>query len=766
MPVIRPLLNKVIKKIISKFSSFESDEQLQIMLDATPIVMNFWTRDNRNINTNEEAVKLFEVSSKKEYLDRFFDLSPEYQSDGRQSKEKAFEYIQKAFDKGYLRFLWEHQKLNKEIIPCEITLIRVRYREDYIVVGYARDLREVKKLKDEKENAEQLSRQKNAFLANISHEIRTPMNVILGITEIQLQNENNSRETKEALTNIYNSGYLLLKIINNILDLSKIEAGKLDLEFVNYNVSDLIHDTLNMFVMHYDNKPIHFVIHVDENIPESLYGDDLRIKQILNNLLTNAFKYTDQGEIIFSVLIESQNGSVITRDNKITLVFRVQDSGQGMNKDQIKKLFEEYTRFNMEANHAVEGIGLGMPITKYLVNMMDGEITVESEPGKGSVFTVRLPQIIVDRTPIGKTASEKLKEFRIGQSSAIVNIPQIDREYMPYGRILLVDDVDTNLYVARGLMDLYGLSTDAVSSGFDAIEKINSGSVYDVVFMDHFMPKMDGIQATKIIRDMGYNKPIVALTANAMIGQAEIFIEKGFNGFISKPIDVHQLDTILNKFVRDTQPPEVVEAARKLKSKLKNNSKKVKQSNLDEKLTDAFVREAEKAVSVLRKLLENNFKRQDDLQSFIIVAHSMKSALGNIYEPGHAVLAAALEKAGLQKDFSLINNETPLFIEALESIIKKYKSSEKDAVAYPENNELSDEETVFLLEKLSIIKTTCVTFNNKEARNALDELKQRIWPRRITDNLNEISVHLLHSAFKTIAIITENTINMCKTHSG
>jgi signal transduction histidine kinase/CheY-like chemotaxis protein/HPt (histidine-containing phosphotransfer) domain-containing protein len=765
MPVIRPFINKLLKKVIKKYLTLEADEQLQVLLDATPLVMNFWNSDYKNIFTNEEAVKLFELSSKQEYLDKFFDLSPEYQKDGSLSKERAYELIKKTFDEGYCRFLWDHQKLNGEIIPCEITLVRVRYQKGFIVAGYTRDIRDMVKLMDEKENAEHLSRQKNVFLANISHEIRTPMNVILGITEIQLQNEVNSKETKEALTNIYNSGYLLLKIINNILDLSKIESGKLDLEFVNYNVSDLIHDTLNMFVMHYDNKPIHFIIHVDENIPELLYGDDLRIKQILNNLLTNAFKYTDQGEIIFSVLYETQNGSAVAMDNKIILVFCVQDTGQGMDKNQLEKLFEEYTRFNLEANHAVEGIGLGMPITKYLVNLMDGEINVESNPGKGSVFTVKLPQIIVDRTPLGKTASEKLRKFRIGQSSAIVNLPQIDREYMPYGRVLLVDDVDTNLYVARGLMDLYGLSTDTVSSGFEAIEKINSGSTYDIVFMDHFMPKMDGIQATKIIRDIGYQQPIVALTANAMIGQAEIFIEKGFNGFISKPIDVYQLDTILNKFVRDTQSPEVVEAARKLKSKLKNNSKKVKQSNLDEKLTDAFVREAEKAASALIKLLENNFKRQDDLQSYIIIAHSMKSALENIYEPGHAVLAATLEKAGLQKDFTLINNETPAFIEALETLSKKYKSNEKDADVYPDNKELSDEDILFLLEKLSIIKSTCVTFNNKEARNALDELKQRVWPRRISNNLNEISVHLLHSAFKTIAIITENTMNMCKTQS-
>jgi len=761
MPLIRPFINKLLTRIIKKHLSFEADEQLQILLDATPLVMNFWNKDFKNILTNEEAVKLFELKSKQEYLDRFFELSPEYQKDGSLSKDKAFELIKKAFDEGYCRFLWDHQKLNGEIIPCEVTLVRVKYQKDFIVTGYTRDLREMTKLMDEKENAEQLSRHKNAFLANISHEIRTPMNVILGITEIQLQNENNSMETKEALTNIYNSGYLLLKIINNILDLSKIEAGRLNLELVNYNVSDLVNDTLNMFVMHYDNKPIHFVIHADENIPVSLFGDDLRIKQILNNLLTNAFKYTDQGEIIFSVLAEMENTKVKINNNKVTLIFRVQDTGQGMTKEQLDELFEEYTRFNKDANHAIEGIGLGMPITKYLVNMMEGDISVDSEPGKGSTFTVRLPQGIVDSTPLGYEAAEKLKKFRIGQSSTVLNLPQIEREYMPYGRILIVDDVETNLYVARGLMDLYGLSTETVTSGFEAVERINAGCIYDIVFMDHFMPKMDGIQATKIIRDIGYQRPIVALTANAMIGQAEIFIEKGFNGFISKPIDVRQLDAILNTFVRDTQSQQVVEAARKLKAKLKNSSVKLKQTNFDEKLNQAFLKETEKAIEVLKKLLENNFKRQDDLQSYIIKVHSMKSALENMYETGHATLAANLEKAGLEKNLAVIKSETHVFIEALESLAKKYKANEKEETVYPDGMELSAEDAGFLWEKLTIIKAACKTFDRKEAKTALEELKKKIWPRRINSNLNEISVHLLHSAFKTIEAIADNTMKMC-----
>jgi signal transduction histidine kinase/DNA-binding response OmpR family regulator len=755
--VIASLLSIILVRIVAGTNAAE--EQMQIMLDATPLGMSFWDRNNRNINTNEEAVRLFELSNKQEYLDRFFDLSPEYQKDGIPSKEKAVECIQKAFKEGYHRFLWQHQKLNGEIIPCEITLVRVKYKNDYILAGYTRDLRELTKLMDEKENAEHISRHKDAFLTNISHEIRTPMNVILGITEIQLQNENLSQETKEALINIYNSGYLLLKIINNILDLSKIEAGKLEIEAVNYNAADLINDTLNMFVMHYDHKPIRFVINVDENIPLTLFGDDLRIKQILNNLLTNAFKYTEQGEVSFSVYVEPQNDPEKITDKKVMLVFRVQDTGQGMTKEQVDKLFEEYTRFNLDANRSVEGIGLGMPITKYLVQMMNGEISVESEPGEGSVFTVRLPQVIVDSAVLGKIVSDNMKQFRVGQSSNIIK-PQIDREYMPYGRILIVDDVDTNLYVAKGLMDLYGLSIETASSGYEAIEKIKAGCIYDIVFMDHFMPNMDGMQTTEIMRNMGYKQPVIALTANAMLGQAEVFIANGFNGFVSKPIDVYQLDTILNKFVRDIQSSEVVEAARKLKAMLKDHSKERSQSNLDIQLTETFVKEAEKAVIVLEKMLGSNFKREDDIQTYIIKVHSMKSALDNIYEPGYASLAGELERAGMDMNLALIKDRTPEFLESLELLINKYKPKEKDRQVYPDNNELSAEDAAFLREKLSKIKTACAVFNKKEVKDALDELRQKIWPRRINNNINEISVHLLHSAFKTIVKLVEKTMEL------
>jgi signal transduction histidine kinase/CheY-like chemotaxis protein len=737
-------------------------EQMQIMLDATPLVMNFWNRAFNNINTNEEALKLFEVSSKKEYCERFFELSPEYQNDGRLSGEKAKELIQKAFDEGYCRFEWTHRKLNGELIPSEITLVRVKYQDDYIVAGYTRDLREVAKLAAEKEFAEQNSRNKNAFLANLSHEIRTPMNVIMGIAEIQLQNENILKETQEAFSNIYNSGFLLLKIINDVLDLSKIEAGKMELLPVNYNIASLINDTVYMFVMRYDNKPVNFLVSIDENIPSILSGDDLRVKQILNNILSNAFKYTDSGEITLSVASAPQD-ETDDRENQITLVFRVQDTGQGMTPEQLDKLFDEYTRFNLKANRSIDGAGLGMPITKYLVSMMNGKIFVESEPGKGSLFTVSLPQKIVDNKIVGREISENLKKFHLGKSSNEIKSSQIDREYMPYGRILIVDDVETNLYVARGLMALYGMSIETVNNGYDAIERIKEGCVYDIVFMDHFMPSLDGMEAVKIIREMGYDQPIIALTANAMIGQAEIFIANGFNGFISKPIDIRQLNTILNKFVRDKQPPKVLEMARQLKSSLKKYSTGNKQpTEFNKKLTEVFAMEAEKNAAALENFIAANSGNEDDLKNYIIKVHSMKSALANINEPELSDFAYELEKSGKERNIDFIMEKTPAFLEALKSLVVKYKPVEKDDAGWPDGDEISAEDKIFLQEKLLEIKTACAAFNVKNAKTALEELTQKDWPRPVKKNLDEISVHLLHSAFRLTAIIAENTVNMYK----
>jgi len=395
----------------------------------------------------------------------------------------------------------------------------------------------------------------------MSHEIRTPMNVILSIIEMQLEKDL-PNDTLEALDKVQNSGYLLLNIINDILDISKIESGKMELTLVKYDVASLINDTVQLNLMRFANKPIQFVLTVDEHIPAKLFGDDLRIKQILNNLLSNAFKYTDSGQVSLSISLGAAPG------NNLTIIFNISDTGRGMSKDQVARLFDDYSRFNMEANRQIEGTGLGLSITKNFIDIMNGKLEVESEPDKGTTFTLRLPQGYVSPAVLGKDVARDLQLLKLDNKIKQKKLPQFHREYMPYGKILVVDDMEPNLYVAKGLFAPYGLSIDTALSGKEAIDKIKDGREFDIIFMDHFMPEMDGIEATKIIRGLGYKKPIIALTANALVGQEEIFLAKGFNGFLSKPIDTRQINSTLNRLIRDKYPTETIDAARKLQKKL------------------------------------------------------------------------------------------------------------------------------------------------------------------------------------------------------
>jgi signal transduction histidine kinase len=294
-----------------------------------------------------------------------------------------------------------------------------------------------------KEAAEQSNRSKGGFLANMSHEIRTPMNAILGISEIQLQDQTLPPNAEEAFKQIHDSGHLLINIINDILDFSKIEAGKLEIVPVKYDIPSLINDTAQLNRLRYESKPIEFMLLLDKNTPLELYGDELRIKQILNNLLSNAFKYTDKGGIELSVCAEQGKDS-----ETVTLVFKVSDTGQGMGEDQVSKLFDEYSRFNMQTNRGISGTGLGMSIAKRLIDMMGGEIFVESEVGKGTTFTVRLPQKSVGTAVCGAEIADSLRKFRFHNMS-ISKKAQLEHEYMPYGRVMVVDDVASNLYVAK-----------------------------------------------------------------------------------------------------------------------------------------------------------------------------------------------------------------------------------------------------------------------------------------------------------------------------
>ena len=613
-----------------------------------------------------------------------------------------------------------------------------------LIDGYCFDISEHYQL----QAAESANQAKSVFLAMMSHEIRTPMNAILGITEILMQKEDDlPKDVSLGLERIYNSSDLLLSIINDILDFSKIEAGKIDIVSEPYHIASLINDAVNLNATRIGSKPIEFDIQVDENLPEQLIGDELRIKQILNNVLSNAFKYTEQGKVTLSVSSETiervpalQGETPINTSDDVMLVFSVRDTGSGMSKEQVDNLFTEYVRFNSRSNRKIEGTGLGLAITQRLIHLMQGSVHVESEVDQGTLFLIRLPQGVANESVIGRELADKLQHLQV-ESLADGKRIHIVREYMPYGNVLVVDDMETNLYVAEGLMKLYGLNVDLAESGKEAIRKVNSGKVYDVIFMDHMMPDMDGMETTRRLRESGYTKPIVALTANAVSGQAEIFLDNGFDAFIAKPIDTRQLDKVLNQLVRDVQPAEVLAAAGrdvKLPSASPSESSPLAARQMNPLLVESFVRDASKSLSLLETLWsDDNLSREDKLRSYTITVHGMKGSLGNIGEPDLVTRANELEDAGRDGDWETISALTPKFVEDLRILLDRFATEHQDG---------TDEDIAGLRDTLIAVAEHCSSYNRKGVLDILENITN--CSKETSELLDRIKEFVIHSDFE------------------
>jgi signal transduction histidine kinase/DNA-binding response OmpR family regulator/HPt (histidine-containing phosphotransfer) domain-containing protein len=631
-----------------------------------------------------------------------------------------------------------------------------------------------------KEEAERANRSKSHFLATMSHEIRTPMNAIIGIAQMQMSRNDLPEDLSGAIDKIYTSGHSLLGIINDILDLSKIETGKLELVPVVYDVPSLINDAVQLNVIRIGSKPINFFLDVLENLPAVLFGDELRIKQILNNVLSNAFKYTDAGSVRLTV-------SHRLLEDKVYLIFRVTDTGQGMKPEDLERLFSEYSRFNASSNRTTEGTGLGLSITKKLVTMMEGTIDVESEYGKGSSFTIRILQGYVDERVIGADLSQKLRQFTFSRDKETAKL-QIVREAMPYGSVLIVDDVETNLYVAEGLMSPYALNVSTVNSGLAALNLVESGKVYDIIFMDHMMPKMDGSETTKRIRALGYKGFIIALTANAITGNDVMFLQNGFDDFISKPIDIRHLNAILNKYVRDVHKellsrPETTDDYDHLpqgtdevltntgistaeimgtdgtdssasagenfhtdataRDKSADGSVSVAGSivtaGLPPKLAAIFTRDAVKAAATLKKAL-----KEEDFSMFAITAHAMKSACANVEQPELSELAKELEMGAREQDMPLIKEKTPSFLNKLNAFVTLLLPDDM-----PTDTALTDTGT--LKEVLPQIAEACESYDDATAVNLLQTFGDGNWTPEVAALLTQIDSNLLHSEFEEAA---------------
>ena len=424
-------------------------------------------------------------------------------------------------------------------------------------VYYLRDSlsKSILEIKASKENSQAKSR----FLARMSHEIRTPITAVLGISEIKLQETSLPLDVEEAFAKIYSSANTLLGIVNDLLDLSKIEAGKMELAEVEYEIASLVSDVVQLCLIYIGGKPIEFDVDVDEDIPAHLVGDDLRIKQVIVNFLSNAFKYTARGNVRLKIWHEEGE------NDQVKVHIKISDTGYGMTGEQLNELFNEYARFHEKEARGVKGIGLGMPIALNLLQVMDGDLKVESELGKGTCAFITIPQKKGKDVRLGKETSNNLKNFDLDVRSATKRL-SFKPVPMPYGRVLIVDDIDTNIYVARGLMNLYKLQIESCDSGITAINLIKKGEVYDIIFMDQMMPEMNGTEATKVIRGMGYKNPIVALTANALVGQAEEYLRNGFDGFLSKPIQSVHLNGVLTKYIKDKYEMENPDKVQEMES--------------------------------------------------------------------------------------------------------------------------------------------------------------------------------------------------------
>jgi len=665
----------------------EAHNRSKTLLDATPLACRLWNKDLIVFDCNEESLKLFKLKDSQEFIDRYFDLSPEYQPDGQTTLEKTAVMLNKAFDEGRCVFEWMNQTLDGTPIPTEVTLVRVPYGDDYAVAGYSRDMREQKKMMQDIQSANQA---KSDFLANMSHEMRTPLNAILGLSELTLDAGRLNNEDRENLEKISNAGKTLLGTVNDILDISKIEAGKFELVPSVYEIPSLINDTAIQSLMHKGEKPVEFILDIDVNLPYQLFGDELRIRQIFNNLLSNAFKYTKEGTIELGVTCEREGGTV-------WISAYVRDTGIGIRPENISRLFDEYAQMDRQANRRIMGTGLGLSIAKRLIDLMNGTISVESEYGKGSVFSFRLPQKSVNDAVIGPEMADSLKNFNFYEQKRQQSA-NLARVSMPYARVLIVDDMVTNLDVAKGLMKPYGMQIDCVTSGQQAIDAIRGEKArYNAVFMDHMMPGMDGIETTRRIRDIGteYAKtvPIIALTANAITGNEAMFMDNGFNAFVSKPIETPRLDAVIRQWVRDKeQEKRHLDRQSSVKEKILPDTRSGRdrraamnrRSGFDRRMfgklfyelnvnkgIERFGGDKEEYLEVLRSFAVNTRPLLDKLKDvssenlaeYSIIVHGIKGAGRVIGANTVGAKAEDLEKAAGAGDFKFVNENNAEFLE-------------------------------------------------------------------------------------------------------
>ena len=523
----------------------------------------------------------------------------------------------------------------------------------------------IRVIDEQTKEANAANKAKSTFLANMSHEVRTPINAILGMDEMIIR-ESNDEQIVEYATNIKQAGKSLLAQVNGILDYSKLEEGKMEIFDVEYDLATMVNTLITSSSTRAKSKGLNFKVNVDENLPMTLLGDDVRLGQIIANLLTNAVKYTEAGEVGLSMVEKGRD------DSTVEIEVTVKYTGRGIPEDEIENLYVSFKRIDEEHNRNIEGTGLGIPIVIELLHLMGSELEVKSTYGVGSAFSFVIKQGIVNNEPIGDYKKRIKRSYRRRNKYAFPSMPKAE--------ILVVDDYEMNLMVAKNLMKVYDFVPDVVQSGREAITRAEEKE-YDVIFMDHMMPDLDGLQTLDILKEHGYlgsRTKVIALTANAIAGAKEYYISKGFDDYLTKPIDAEALEDMLLKYM----PKKKI--LKKAISDVKHD--RTLTSNDDERqaLIKIFVSTIDESAKKL-----DEFKEKSDIKNYTIKVHGLKSTARLIGEMSISKKAEALEKAGNAGDWDYIETHHKELIDEYLSIRNTYEG-QKSAKKPLDESDLKD----------------------------------------------------------------------------